>query len=237
MHRLGDGGYTIGGQFETTGAGSSFFVFARGWLLEVIRLECGEYRFLSNGQQVGPEAERFAVFYPAFAITRPCMKGAKGEVRGVGSINSISGLPAAPCIFETNFCDEFVSVNQALDVLAEARNKRSIDVCSSPSLVSIKAKRLIDNNYLVFPAISRIARRLGVSPEHLSRQFKRDFGLTPSAYLHHLRVAEATHRLGPGEEIIDISQDVGYNDLGRFYKQFRKRTNTSPALCRQILRR
>ena len=81
------------------------------------------------------------------------------------------------------------------------------------------------------------ADRLKVSHEHLSRQFKKDYGLTPSAYLHKLRVAEATSRLSKGEEIIDISLDVGYNDLSRFYKQFRKATRTSPAVCRkQVLR-
>lgn len=237
MQRLSNGGYAICDQFEAPGEGSSFFVFARGWLLEVIELECGEYRFLCDGQKVGPEADHFGVFYPAFAITRPFMRGVRGRVRGVGSVEHLSGLPSGPCLFETDFRDELVSVDQALDILAGARSKRSIKVCSSPSLVSIKAKRLIDKNYLVFPAISRIAGRLGVSPEHLSRQFKRDYRLTPSEYLHYLRVADATHRLTLGEEIIDISQDVGYNDLSRFYKQFRKKTNTSPALCRQAMTR
>jgi two-component system response regulator YesN len=74
---------------------------------------------------------------------------------------------------------------------------------------------------------------LNISHEHLSRQFKKDYGLSPSAYLHKLRVAEATFRLTLGEEIIDISQDVGYNDLSRFYKQFKKATHTSPAVCRK----
>ena len=91
-------------------------------------------------------------------------------------------------------------------------------------------------NYLVYPSIARIADRLKVSHEHLSRQFKKDYALTPSAYLHKLRVAEATFRLALGEEIVDISLDVGYNDLSRFYKQFRKATRTSPAVCRKQVR-
>ena len=59
--------------------------------------------------------------------------------------------------------------------------------------------------------------------------------MSPSAYLHHLRVAEATFRLAVGEPIIEISMDVGYNDLSRFYKQFHKVTKTSPAVCRSML--
>jgi YesN/AraC family two-component response regulator len=35
-----------------------------------------------------------------------------------------------------------------------------------------------------------------------------------------------------GEAIIEVSGDVGYNDLSRFYKQFRKSTAASPGFCR-----
>jgi AraC-like DNA-binding protein len=105
---------------------------------------------------------------------------------------------------------------------------QSIGVNSNPSLLSLRVKRMIDENYLIFPSIARIAERLKVSHSHLSRQFKRDVEMGPSEYLHHLRVAEATFRLATGEEIIDIAYEIGYNDLSRFYKQFRKNTKTSP---------
>jgi len=112
---------------------------------------------------------------------------------------------------------------------------QSIEFNSRPSLLSIRAKRIIDENYRIYPSIARIAKRLGVSHEHTTRGFKRDYGMSPSAYLHQLRVAEATHKLTLGEEIVDISMDVGYNDLSRFYKQFRKATKTSPGDCRTIM--
>jgi AraC-like DNA-binding protein len=103
-------------------------------------------------------------------------------------------------------------------------------------LLSLKAKRLIDENYLSFPSIARVAGRLGVTHEHLSRQFKRDFEISPGAYLHQLRLADAPLRLARGEEIINVSQDVGYNDLSRFYKQFRKTTKTSPGVCQALMK-
>jgi AraC-like DNA-binding protein len=95
---------------------------------------------------------------------------------------------------------------------------------------------LIDENYLAYPSMARIAKRLGVTHEHLSRQFKRDFTMSPSAYFRQLRVADVPLRLARGEEIIQVSQEVGYNDLSRFYKQFRKTTNTSPGACKTIMR-
>jgi AraC-like DNA-binding protein len=116
-------------------------------------------------------------------------------------------------------------------MLNASYNRQSIEISPAPSLLSLKAKRLIDENYLIQPSIARVAARLGVTHEHLTRQFKRDFSMTPSAYLHNMRISEATFRLSKGEEIIAVSQDVGYNDLSRFYKQFRKATTKTPGYC------
>jgi AraC-like DNA-binding protein len=238
MQILADGGYAISERIDIDGAGSSYFVFARGWLLEILDLERGEYYFFSDGAEVRPPSKRFGIYYPPFTITRPFVSGVVGTVHGVGSTEVIPELPSTALMFDTDFAEDFVATSQAVDVLERSTNHRSIEVNSRRSLVTLKAKRLIDENYLVFPSISRIATRLSVTPEHLSRQFKRDLGITPSGYLHKLRVADATFRLSMGEPIVDISQDVGYNDLSRFYKQFRKATHTSPAACRkQVSRR
>jgi AraC-like DNA-binding protein len=103
------------------------------------------------------------------------------------------------------------------------------------SLLTVKAKKLIDENYQIYPSIARIAGRLKVSCAHLTRQFKHDFGMSPNKYLHHLRIADATFRLSQGEQIIRISNEVGYNDLSRFYKQFRHSTHQSPKYCQAQL--
>jgi len=237
MQILDDGGYAISGRFDIPGEGESNFVFARGWLVEIVEVEQGEYRFISDGKEVSAARRRFGVFYPPFSLIRTFVKDAKGIVRGVGAVERPAQLPTTPFIFETDFDSDFTAISEASEVLASARRRRSIEVNTSPSLISIKAKRLIDENYLIYPSISRIAARMKVSPEHLSRQFKRDLGISPSSYLHQLRVADATFRLSVGEEIIDISHEVGYNDLSRFYKQFRKSTRSSPAACRKILSR
>jgi AraC-like DNA-binding protein len=235
MQLLDDGGYAIDDRVEIPGDGSDYFVFTSGWLMEILEVEDGEFYFVSDGHDVKPASSRFGIFYSPFTITRPFVRSFKANVRGVGSHSTVSGLPAGPYIFETDFDGQFLKASDAVDVIAASRNRRSIETNTKPSQLSVKIKGLIDDNYLAFPSMSRIADRLEVSPEHLSRQFKRDFGLSPSSYLNKLRVADATFRLSIGEPIIEISQDVGYNDLSRFYKQFRKTTKTSPAACRATL--
>lgn len=237
MELLDDGGYSISDKIDIPGEGISNFVFGRGWLVELIHLDEGDYSFFSDGTEVRPTSARFGVLYPRFSFVRCYARDIKGSVRGIGAVRSFPQLPVAPMIFETDFEGEFTDTAQALDVLNSATNRRSIEINTTPSLLSLKAKRLVDDNYLFHPLMSRIAARLKVSPEHLSRQFKRDYGLSPSAYLHQLCVSEATFRLSLGEEIIDVSGEVGYNDLSRFYKQFRKATRTSPAVCRTMLKK
>jgi AraC family transcriptional regulator of adaptative response/methylated-DNA-[protein]-cysteine methyltransferase len=74
--------------------------------------------------------------------------------------------------------------------------------------------------------------KLGVSHAHLTRQFKRDYGLTPIDYCHRLRVSDAMGHLSQGGKILDVGYDVGFNDATRFYADFRKVTGTSPGKCR-----
>src|SRR4030095_8583005 len=233
MRLLKDGGYAISDTFEISGEGADDFIFARGWLLEIIELSSGDYYFYRDGQEIRPAANRFGAFYPPYTFVRAFARDFKGSVHGVGSEKVLPEVPDSPFFFETDHEGEFTTTGQAIDVLDICRNRQSIVINTKPSPVSSKAKTLIDENYMIFPSMARIAKRLKVSHAHLSRQFKKDYGLSPSAYLHKLRVAEATFRLSLGEEIVDISMDVGYNDLSRFYKQFRKATQTSPAVCRK----
>ena len=234
MKVLPQGGYAISDQMKIDGEGVSVFVFGRGWLLEIVELADGDYCFYSDEKKVRPTGGHFGVFYPRFSMVRAYSRDIKGKIAGVGAVKPLDGLPDHPVMFETDFQGEFSDVGQALDVLKDARNIRSIEINTRPSLLSINCKKLIDENYHVEPSIARIAARLEVSHEHMTRQFKRDFGMSPSEYLHHVRVAEATFRLQFGDPIVDISGEVGYNDLSRFYKQFRKKTATSPGECRTM---
>ncbi|MGD9588801.1 MAG: helix-turn-helix domain-containing protein [Pyrinomonadaceae bacterium] len=237
MRSLPDGSYAIDDAVEISGEGVTPFVFCTGWLLEVVEIESGEYAFIRDGQRIEPAGKRFGAYYPALTFVRTFVREFKGRVRGVGALEPLPGLPDGPVIFETGFRGKFKHGRDAVSVLASAKDLRSIEACSKPSILSKRAKRLIDENYLAFLSIGLVAGRLKVSHSHLSRQFRRDLGMSPSEYLHHLRVADATFRLSTGQPIIEISQDVGYNDLSRFYKQFRKNTRSSPAACREMLDR
>jgi AraC-like DNA-binding protein len=234
---LQDGTYLFEDELSFEGMLIAKVITCSAWLLELYELQSGELSFISGNQQIHPHTKCFGVLYSPFSITQPRFKDVQGRLIGIAATETLPAeFTVAPIVFETTFKQPPSSIGQVLEILQTGDKRQSIAMNPQPSLLSLKAKRLIDENYLAYPSMARIAKRLGVTLEHLSRQFKRDFTMSPSAYFRQLRVADVPLRLARGEEIIQVSQEVGYNDLSRFYKQFRKTTNTSPGACKTIMR-
>lgn len=234
---LPNGLYLFDDEVAVHGVITASVITCAAWLLELNELRSGEIFFISGQEQISPRTKRFGVFYPPFSITRPSFKNLKSHVIGIAAIDALpEEFTGAPIVFDANRVERPTSLQQIIEILKTGINSQPIEFNPHPSLLSLKAKRLIDESHRVYPSIARVASRIGVTHAHLSRQFKRDFEMSPSAYLRQLRVADVPLRLARGEEIINISLDVGYNDLSRFYKQFRKTTRTSPGVCKTIMR-
>jgi AraC-like DNA-binding protein len=232
-----DGLYTFEDDVDIKGTLKATIITCRAWLLELYEQNAGKITFAKGSGVVRPETDRFGVFYSPFSICQPCFEGFAGHVSGIAAIDPLpSKFLTRPVVFDVAFKNAPSSLSDVLETLSRGTNMQSIEIHPTPSLLTLKAKRIIDESYLINPSISKIAFHLKVTPEHLSRQFKNDFGMSPSNYLRRLRVADAPLRLAKGEKIVEVSQDVGYNDLSRFYKQFRKTTETSPGECKTMLR-
>ncbi|MDQ3750973.1 MAG: AraC family transcriptional regulator [Acidobacteriota bacterium] len=231
------GAYLFEDELKAKGVLDSTVITCAAWLLELFELESGEISFVRGEERIRPNTNRFGVFYPPFSITKFCFKNAEGYLKGIAAVEILpEKFSTVPTVFETT-CLEFpTDTSKVINFLNSGDNFQSIEAYPKASLLSVKAKKLIDENYLAYPSIARIAERLNVSHAHLSRQFKLDFGLSPSNYFRQLRIADTTFLLAKGKEIINVSQETGYNDLSRFYKQFRQTTNTSPGVCQTIMK-
>jgi len=234
---LPDGAYFFEEELDFAGVATAKVITCTAWLVEFYDLKAGEIYFLQGEKQIRPNTKHFGVFYPPFTISQAGFKNPEGRLLGIAAIKLLpEKFLSAPIMFETALTKSPASVKEVAGILDYTKNPQSIEINPKPSLLSLRAKRLIDENYLVYPSIARIADKIGVTHEHLSRQFKRDYGLSPSAYLHQLRLADAPLKLANGEDIVNVSQDVGYNDLSRFYKQFHKNTKTSPGICQSMMK-
>lgn len=83
------------------------------------------------------------------------------------------------------------------------------------------------------PALYRISRK---SPEYLCRIFKRHLNKTPTEFINEIRIDGAKFALEyTNHTIMEISEDVGYENLSHFYHLFKKRTGMSPKAFREYL--
>jgi len=66
----------------------------------------------------------------------------------------------------------------------------------------------------------------------LSRRFQRRYGVAVHAYLRHLRLEEAKHRLARGQEIVSVATDLGFVDQSHFHRRFRGSFGVTPGQWR-----
>lgn len=92
----------------------------------------------------------------------------------------------------------------------------------------------------VEPALSidDIARRVGVSPFHLSRRFAGVFGSTPHQYRTAARIERAKQLLASADRSVTaVCFDLGFSSLGSFSALFSSRVGESPLAYQRRVRR
>lgn len=69
------------------------------------------------------------------------------------------------------------------------------------------------------PALESLARRVGLSPYHFHRLFKRITGLTPRDYAAARREQRLREGLGRGSSVTEAIAEAGYGSSSRFYEK------------------
>ena len=95
-----------------------------------------------------------------------------------------------------------------------------------------RACRLIDTAEDA-PALSDIARRVGVSPFHFHRLFKQATGVTPKAYAAARRAARLQDGLGTADSVTEAIYEAGFNAPSRFYEGASDRLGMTPGAYRE----
>ena len=69
------------------------------------------------------------------------------------------------------------------------------------------------------PSLAILARRIGGSPYHLQRNFKRLVGISPREYAEACRLRKVKVRLRRGDDVTGAMLGAGYGSSGRFYER------------------
>ena len=74
---------------------------------------------------------------------------------------------------------------------------------------------------------------MGVHPVHLSRGFRRAFGVTMTDYVRDLRIHYAAEALVASPDPVPrIARSAGYQNVGHFTRSFKRATGLTPAAYR-----
>lgn len=99
-----------------------------------------------------------------------------------------------------------------------------------------EAQEWLRNHHSQADPVAAIEGLAGIRPSSFKRRFKQATGLSPLAYVQHLRIDHAKELLEEGRLSVDaISWKVGYEDIAFFNRLFKRITGLTPSAYRRTL--
>jgi len=133
------------------------------------------------------------------------------------------------------YSDSVIASSVNLLFCLMARNENEYPDSSGESEYVTAAVEYIRKSFTERVTLCEAARAVSVSPEHLSRIFKRETGFTFSEYLTLIRLkrAEELLRADRSASVSEIAYACGFNDSNYFSERFKAHYGTPPARYRR----
>jgi AraC-like DNA-binding protein len=116
---------------------------------------------------------------------------------------------------------------------APDRGRYEMHTMPEPPKNLTPARELIETRYAEPLGVAALARTVGLSRAHFSREFHRTFGASPHQYLVACRMERAAALLRAADRpIADVCHAVGLRSVGSFTTRFTRTFGISPAAYR-----
>src|ERR1700757_3997366 len=102
---------------------------------------------------------------------------------------------------------------------------------SSQAQYVTRARQLLDNAEGVM-TVAELSKRVGLSPFHLQRMFKRATGLSPREYQAARRMQHVKKGLRKGDDVTTALYDAGFGSPSRLYEKAPQQLGMTPGAYR-----
>ena len=107
-----------------------------------------------------------------------------------------------------------------------------------PRLPLHRVRTLLHDRFKERLSLAAIARAADLSPLHLARRFRRQYGVTPAGYVRKLQMEYACHRLAfSSVPIAELAQELSFFDQSHFCHAFKRHVGVTPSAYRQEQRK
>lgn len=100
------------------------------------------------------------------------------------------------------------------------------DTITQKSLEEIRL--YLEHNYKDDISLDSVSESYSINKYSLIRKFKKEFNLSPKAYIINLRINKSKDLLKDGMELIDVALNCGFYDSSHFIKTFKSYTGLTP---------
>ncbi len=131
-------------------------------------------------------------------------------------------------------CTALVVDGLLRSIIAMAHRLGSVDDRSTqlPWLDRVRDKLHTSHSHQI--CLQQIARQEGVHPDHLTRAFKRSYGLLPGEYVRQMRLEAVRHTLAKSQESLSsIALECGYADQSHMTRAFHRQYGEPPGRYRK----
>ena len=203
------------------------------WQLVVQGKTGGDGYFLSGDKREPLDTSTQSVFIPPFSISEFQCDDLKGGWWGyLGVAELPDSFPKQPVVFRSPIAvsQEVTGVDDLESILDAAEELQSADRSDHPCDMVVEARSYLNHHYDELSSIGDLAGMLEVSHSELTRSFKQAYGVAPLRYRNQLRVEEALrHMLFGASCVTETAFQVGFEDLSRFNKNFRRVRESKPS--------
>lgn len=183
----------------------------------------------------------FLVFEPTHRVPGNPLRAYKNILFSFNTMLRLAAERAGVSpVYLHNLSDKFAILIEKISTFAELNNMGNkliheyCDLVQNKSTVGYspivkKAIDYINFNFKKPISLKSISENIGINPCHLSRQFKKETGMTITEFIQRRRIKEAQFLIEQNSKsITDIALAVGFENHNYFCKVFKKLTSMTP---------